>query len=223
MDLLPRVPGEPSIYETLHEYDASSDQSDPEERAGITALDEENLATAFHDYELDENLADPAMSLPSSSQAARANRGKGQRLAENTKDRYGRQLPQSRPTHDEHDDDVPSSLLFEGGQDPELGMRGFSQTKIAPPVPGPVSPSNHAKWLATQKQQRLYEDVGDRQARNKRSSLRTPSAATIDPRERAMWRWANVQNLDNFLTDVYDYYLGNGIWCILLSRVLNLL
>ncbi|OAX81033.1 hypothetical protein ACJ72_04627 [Emergomyces africanus] len=38
-----------------------------------------------------------------------------------------------------------------------------------------------------------------------------------------MWRWANVENLDNFLADVYDYFLGNGIKSILLSRVLNLL
>jgi autophagy-related protein 9 len=24
----------------------------------------------------------------------------------------------------------------------------------------------------------------------------------IDPKERAMWKWANVENLDNFLQDV---------------------
>jgi len=45
----------------------------------------------------------------------------------------------------------------------------------------------------------------------------------IHPKEQAMWRWANVENLDNFLKDVYDYFLGNGIKCILLGRVLNLL
>jgi autophagy-related protein 9 len=38
-----------------------------------------------------------------------------------------------------------------------------------------------------------------------------------------MWRWANVEDLDNFLKDVYTYFLGNGIWSILLTRVLNLL
>ena len=38
-----------------------------------------------------------------------------------------------------------------------------------------------------------------------------------------MWRWTNVQNLDNFLNDVYNYYIGKGIWSILLARVLNLL
>lgn len=38
-----------------------------------------------------------------------------------------------------------------------------------------------------------------------------------------MFRWANVSNLDVFIRDVYDYYLGAGIWCILLERLLHLL
>ena len=50
------------------------------------------------------------------------------------------------------------------------------------------------------------------------------SAGVIgDPKEKALWRWANVQNLDYFLLDVYDYFVGNGIWSILLNRVLSLL
>jgi len=48
-------------------------------------------------------------------------------------------------------------------------------------------------------------------------------AIVVDPSERAMWKWSNVEDLDNFLIDVYDYYLGNGIWSIILSRFLNLL
>jgi autophagy-related protein 9 len=47
--------------------------------------------------------------------------------------------------------------------------------------------------------------------------------AMIDPKEKAMWMWANVENLDNFLKDVYTYFLGNGIWSILLNRALSLL
>ncbi|CAN6666896.1 autophagy-related protein 9 [Trichomonascus vanleenenianus] len=44
----------------------------------------------------------------------------------------------------------------------------------------------------------------------------------IDPRERALWKWANVENLDNFLCDVYLYYLGNGFYSIMLARALNM-
>lgn len=45
----------------------------------------------------------------------------------------------------------------------------------------------------------------------------------IDPKERALWKWSNVEHLDNFLREIYDYYLGNGFYCILLSRCLNML
>ncbi|KAK7207777.1 APG9-domain-containing protein, partial [Myxozyma melibiosi] len=38
----------------------------------------------------------------------------------------------------------------------------------------------------------------------------------------AIWRWANVKNLDIFLTEVYDYYTGKGLYNILLMRVINL-
>ncbi|KAF9211821.1 autophagy protein atg9 [Podila verticillata] len=45
----------------------------------------------------------------------------------------------------------------------------------------------------------------------------------MDAAELAMWKWVNVENLDNFLTKVYDYYVGKGMYTILLERCLNLL
>lgn len=45
---------------------------------------------------------------------------------------------------------------------------------------------------------------------------------TLSPKERALWKWANVENLDVFLQDVYKYYLGNGFQCIVLQKFLNL-
>ncbi|KAI8391051.1 autophagy protein Apg9-domain-containing protein [Radiomyces spectabilis] len=41
--------------------------------------------------------------------------------------------------------------------------------------------------------------------------------------DRTMWRWTNVQNMDNFFQRVYAYYQGKGVYCILFSRLLNLL
>ncbi|KAI8048954.1 autophagy protein Apg9-domain-containing protein [Gilbertella persicaria] len=41
--------------------------------------------------------------------------------------------------------------------------------------------------------------------------------------DRTMWRWANVENMDDFFQRVYDYYQGKGIYCILLARLLNVL
>ncbi|SCU93702.1 LAMI_0E15302g1_1 [Lachancea mirantina] len=53
---------------------------------------------------------------------------------------------------------------------------------------------------------------------------KTPAARvnTLSPREKALWKWANVENLDIFLQEVYAYYLGNGFYCICISKILNL-
>ncbi|GAA5833704.1 hypothetical protein JCM11251_003209 [Rhodosporidiobolus azoricus] len=45
----------------------------------------------------------------------------------------------------------------------------------------------------------------------------------LNAKERALWRWVNVEDLDGFLQQVYLYYVGKGIWAIGLERVLNLL
>ncbi|CAR30093.1 autophagy protein ATG9 [Lachancea thermotolerans CBS 6340] len=52
----------------------------------------------------------------------------------------------------------------------------------------------------------------------------TPAARlhTLSPRERALWKWANVENLDIFLQEVYNYYLGNGFYCICIEKALNI-
>lgn len=54
---------------------------------------------------------------------------------------------------------------------------------------------------------------------------RNPSYRTnnLSPTEAALWKWANVENLDVFLQDVYEYYLENGFSCIMLQKTLNLL
>ncbi|BGP66174.1 hypothetical protein NBRC10512_001448 [Rhodotorula toruloides] len=49
------------------------------------------------------------------------------------------------------------------------------------------------------------------------------SLAGMNAKERALWRWVNVTDLDAFLQQVYLYYVGKGIWAIGLERTLNLL
>ena len=219
---LPPAIGSPSVYETLRQHDQLSDQSDLEERAGM-ALDEENLAVGFQDYDLDDALADAATSQTSPSKAAKFD-GKVQAASR-------RALPDRRPPQesarlveaDDLDDEVPLSLLIEGDEGTAPNMEGRPLRELPPPIPGPVTRGLRAQWQATQEQQRLHQDPSTG-IRNRREHVRTGHPfSMIDPKERAMWRWANVENLDNFLKDVYDYFLGNGIWCILLSRVLNLL
>ncbi|KAG8994151.1 autophagy protein atg9 [Tulasnella sp. JGI-2019a] len=45
----------------------------------------------------------------------------------------------------------------------------------------------------------------------------------LDDYQKALWNWVNVYNLDAYLQEVYAYYVGKGIYCIALSRGLNLL
>ncbi|MCJ1471644.1 autophagy protein atg9 [Lambiella insularis] len=224
--LLPQTSGSPSVYERLREGDESSDASDIEERAGLALVDEENLA--HRDIQLDPALADAMESQLDLNASPSGGASSDRRSTRGP--RQPRWLQRSREPieGDEGDDDVPLSLLIEGGRpnvprSPQRPLSGISPHSPGPiPIPGPATNATRAKWNSTQDKQRLHQD-----------HVRTPAYAgrigrvnnliLIDRKERALWRWANVENLDNFLKDVYDYFLGNGIWSILLSRVLNLL
>ncbi|CAI5758577.1 unnamed protein product [Candida verbasci] len=45
----------------------------------------------------------------------------------------------------------------------------------------------------------------------------------IPPKERALYLWANITNMDEFLVDVYYYYLGRGLVNIVLTKIVDLL
>lgn len=44
----------------------------------------------------------------------------------------------------------------------------------------------------------------------------------IPPKERALYLWANITNMDEFLNDVYYYYRGKGLLNIVVSRIVDL-
>lgn len=220
--LLPSGAGEPSIYETLRESEELSDPSDIEERAGM-ALDEDNLGGGFQDYELEEALVNEVASPTALSREESSSRIDSRPNISNraTATRSKRSL--RKRLIEDFNDDVPQSLLFEGDED-EVAEAGKGRASGAPPpVPGPATPDAHAKWQKAREQQRLHPVQESRPPEPGNIPRRPRTSVMIHPREQAMWRWANVENLDNFLKDVYDYFLGNGIKCILLGRVLNLL
>ncbi|KAL8658254.1 MAG: hypothetical protein Q9226_001136 [Calogaya cf. arnoldii] len=200
---LPPNSGNPSIYETLRQQDESSDQSDIEERAAM-AIDDKAMEEPYHDYELGDGAA-PNM----------GNSREPQRVS----------APSSSNARDMDyaDDDVPQSLLIEDNGHPVTPLQEQQPRPTASPVPGPASRATKAKWRATQEQQRLHPDLPATRALPAQPGRQVPGLAIASSQDRAMWRWANVEDLDNFLRDIYDYFLGNGIWCILLSRLLNLL
>jgi autophagy-related protein 9 len=240
--LLPTRTGSPSVYETIRqhdEHDELSDTSDIEERAGM-ALDEENLGERFHDYELEEALAHaPESQIVAQSTALPGKEDRRHQSREHGRNKQGgpRNLPRpkwmqgSPTTHDadDADDEVPASLLIEGGDEGETqkpiepALVGLSNEEASIPVPGPSTQEARRRWEKAQAHQRLHPDRTPSPSIPQPFSKGPKGLAFVDPKEKAMWRWANVDNLDLFLTDVYTYFLGNGFWSIMLSRTLNLL
>jgi len=200
--------GSGSAYRPDAEH--GSDDHDVENMAGLD-LDEHNFAHDFHDDDLAGRLDSPTSSRSP--------------VAPRTRDRAQSQSHHWLLQDDDADNDVPASLLFEGG--------GAGASKKNPRRTPAQDNKSHAasasgrriqsQWETAQAQQRLHPDDGFGQLPTSQPAMaqRRPGIIT-NPREKAMFRWANVSNLDVFIRDVYDYYLGAGMWCILLERVLHL-
>ena len=215
---LPPKTGEPSIYETLRLHD-ELDHSDVEERAGMAA-DAENLGQQRHDHERHGSHANPEFQ-PAPSKNRETTRSTPPRTWQYAQNRRRTQHAKEAEM-EELDDEVPQSLLIEGDQDHTSDAADHQRIQ-SPPILGPTNRGVKAKWQATQQQQRLYQDAISPQKRSGPRGSSSIRAATMDPKEKALWMWANVENLDNFLAEVYEYYTGNGIWSITLTRMLNLL
>ncbi|KAF3763738.1 hypothetical protein M406DRAFT_65086 [Cryphonectria parasitica EP155] len=206
-----------SFYEELRAR--NDDEIDVEDRAGLM-LDEENLNHHFQDDEIDpETLAIESSrnTLAADARKRKPSSGRGQRAP-------------AWPPHDDDDgdNDVPASLLVEHHDAEPLKKPDKSRRRPAPQnptvVPGPSTRRNRAQWEATRNQQRLHNDdtLDGSLARGRGEPRALVNTLMGTARQKAEWRWANVDNLDSFMQDVYDYYRGNGFWCILLDRILHL-
>ena len=219
--------GSPSIYEAIRAEEEDDSRSiDVEAEAG-TALDEENLG--HRNLRLDPELVDAMENELGVEQSPTSVRSKSSSSQERP-ERF-RQLSSRAQEIDEANDDVPASLLIEVDQPARpsskqpSSFRQQSAGNTAPvPTQGRVTVATRARWKATQQQQRLYQDPNVLPAYAGRPGRpHKQNTLLAHPREKAMWRWANVQNLDNFLQEVYQYYLGKGICSILLRAALNYL
>lgn len=213
--LVPTTQGR-SFYEELRRRD-----DDAEGRAGL--LDEENLNRHFQDYDLEhaEDLEVDDSRATLGGVTDPHSRGRSSRACRDHRHRSA-----SVAHEDDGDNDVPASLLVEHHEGNTVGTTqqprrivGGSQRGA---VPGPSQA--RAQWEAAQAHQRLHNDDvfgASRRGGGLPDSLFT-GMVSGSAKKKAEWRWANVSNLDNFIKDVYDYYLGCGMWCILVERVLHL-
>jgi autophagy-related protein 9 len=204
------------------------------------AIDEENLGGHFEHQDLEVLLAEAAGSEISEKNTATrpSNRGAGRLPATNPSritPKWMRNNAQTRAARQEEeeddDDEVPASLMLEEHKEtsPMLGRNqrrdlGGTPYELPLPVPGPSTGNARAQWEATRRQQQLHDNRPTPVSpahRPGRGASRL--SMTADPKERALWKWAQVENLDGYLQEVYTYYDQKGIWSILLRQGLMLL
>lgn len=133
----------------------------------------------------------------------------------------------------DNDSDVPTSLMVEGVPDTKKPtqrrnrMATLSNLRTSTSGGGSTGGArsvSFAQGTKTQPPIRLTKPTGTatgplpRHKQDLGASIRT----MVDPKELALWKWANVQNLDNFFAEAYMYYTGKGLVSIILSRCLNM-
>lgn len=202
-----------SIYETLRQYDDEEDEI--ENADDVEAL--AGMMTAGYDEEL-EGPNDYELSPPADLTKGNRTRSSG---SNNSKSRY-RDTQYSHthlattPVLELEPDEVPPSLLIER---PIKNMDvQNSPLETVPKIRerSVLSPQKIQPQSSGGRNIRLEEP----RSRNKRDQpiSDSPGVArigTIDPKARAMWRWANIENLDNFLHDVGAQLSSRKTRCLL--------
>ena len=219
-DQLTSSRGTRSFYEELRNRD---DEVDIDEEAGLN-VDEENFRHNFHDLDTEGlTAADSRITVDSAPYIPQARTAPGASRTRNSR----RQATKWSSNDEEVDNDVPASLLVEpndaNARPPTTPYQASRQSRSSPQHPsGPSTAPARAEWEAS---------IGQHMPHNTRLFDRAPAwprslmsgVRSGSPRERAMWRWVNTTNLDSFMRDVYDYFQGGGLWCILCANALWLL
>jgi autophagy-related protein 9 len=210
---VPPAQGARSFYDELRNQDDSEN------------VDERNLRERFHHHDVENDMdgGESQMTVDSAANivgAARTSSAATQSRGRN-RDRWQAQ-------EDEGDDDVPASLLVEAHEPERAARPGQMSRPTRGPrtsaVPGPSNARTRAQWEATQVHQRLHDEAPE-PLRASKGFLPAPVVSgfnTRSARDKAAWRWVNVTNLDAFVLDVYNYFDGSGLRCIMIDRVLHL-
>ncbi|CEI40155.1 Autophagy-related protein 9 [Fusarium venenatum] len=207
--------GSQSFYRQLRSAE------DPEYDPG---LDEENLGHRFDDFQTEGlDIGDSRMTVES---AALGSKRKGKATFRSTAHvrSPGRTSPRWQQD-DEGDNEVPASLLMEPKDvDQPISTPSKRATNPrnsqTPASTGPSSARTRAQWEAVTTQQQLHQDDPYNESIGPRPIPFARGTMSNNPREKAMWRWVNTSNLDSFMRDVYDYFEGGGLWCILCANAL---
>lgn len=209
-----------SFYDQLRSRD--DDLPDLED-GRMRALDEENLMHEFRDVQVDDMIIRESRIAMGSTMAGRGR--KNGSPSSKKQDKSTQPITAWAVDDEDPDEDVPASLLIENNSEPTQrldAMAGVTtQSTMEPTTWRTPSPATHrARWETAKRQQQLYRDDSSPGAQPRSVMAGTRLGGR---RERALWRWVNTSSLDTFMRDVYDYYEGGGMWCILCSNALWLL
>lgn len=203
-----------SFYEELRARDDDPDRDD------ALRLDEENLRHHFTDEEAAVGLdvSDSRITISSGPIG-----GHARPLAVSP----SRAEPRRKLPHldEDFDNDVPTSLLIE----PNDRNRKERRERASDPLEtlsggaGPSTKQSREMWDAATIQQPVHLGHNSSGVLRDRPRSILKSLRTSNARDKAMWRWVNVTNLDSFVRDVYNYYEGGGLWVIQSSNALQLL
>lgn len=199
------------------------------------AIDEANLGEPFHDEDLDQMLAEAAESQIRESTAfiasdrKRSYAGTPRTTPGGTRNTWWTSGLHKGRSRKEEDDEVPESLLLDGRANAIARTHTGNhaphrqEDDRLPTFPGPTSGNVQAQRETARVQWPLHEDSPKEASRERQPPVVGTALITADPKERAMWRWLNTTNLDVFLNSVYEYYVGRGIWSMILARIFVLL
>ena len=202
-------------------------ETDERPDAGL-GVDEQNLRSEFHDYDLESNLdgGRSRMTLDSAPDTAGGLRSRSPHRGTRGRNR-NRWQPQD--DEDEEENDVPASLLMERNEtdglgDLELGVARHSRHAEQPLPTGHLPHRGRGRWDTPRPGRAPHRDGQGAPASDSfPANPIAPRVAASSARDKAAWRWVNITNLDQFMLDVYNYYDGCGMWCILTDRGLHLL
>ncbi|CZS73979.1 unnamed protein product [Fusarium graminearum] len=207
--------GSQSFYQQLRSGE------DPEYDPG---LDEENLGHRFDDFQAEGmDIGDSSMTVES---VAPGSKGKGKATFRPTAHARSSGITSPRwQQDDDGDNEVPASLLMEPKDlDPPASPPNKRATNPGssrtPASVGPSSARTRAQWEAATAQQQLHQDHPYTTPMGPQPIPVARGTMSNNPREKALWRWVNTSNLDSFMRDVYDYFEGGGLWCILCANAL---
>lgn len=243
---LSRVFGLHSIYNQLHDtyqyYDPEIDNDMSEMTTNIPLLTSQkpldsdtnakmsppNSDNRLLDSESDLDLSLSVSSTPSGPTSARARFKKSESQINWQPDRLRAEdlSYNDRGDVEDDNDDILASLTAPKNNKLKFNLPKVSKAKDYLFKRNKPEDLESSIPLFNKPEQRQFRKAGPEVKSSQtifQNNRKNRNRILIPPKERALYLWANITNMDEFLSDIYHYYRGKGLVNILISRIMDLL